>query len=67
MDKQPAAMPALLTIQELAQALKVSTRTVETLIRTNRAPCFIRIGRARRWRAEDIDAWLAKEANSIQS
>lgn len=64
MDKKHATGVALLTIQELAQALKVSTRTLETLIRLNRAPRYIRVGRARRWRSEDIEAWLAKEADA---
>ena len=63
MDKQLASRPELLTVQELAQVLKVSTRTVESMIRLNRAPPFIRIGRARRWRSEDIEAWLSAEAN----
>lgn len=63
MDKQPATNAPLLTVQELAQVLKVSSRTVELLIRLNRAPPFIRVGRARRWRSEDIDAWLAEQVN----
>ena len=63
MDKPTASGPSLLTIQELAQVLKVSPRSVESLIRLNRAPPFIRIGRARRWRSEDIETWLAEQAN----
>lgn len=67
MDKKPAAMASLLTIQELAETLKVSIRTVETLIREQRAPCFIRVGRSRRWRTEDVEAWLTKQIGSTNS
>jgi excisionase family DNA binding protein len=67
MDKQAEAIHALLTIHELAQVLKVSVRTVESLIRANRAPPFIRVGRARRWRTGDVDAWLAQQVGSSKA
>ena len=66
MNTEVAPQLALLTVRELAQTLKVSPRTVESLIKLKRAPPFVRIGRARRWRIQDVNAWLAKEAQSTQ-
>lgn len=54
---------ALLTLEQLAERLNVSRRTVENLVRAQRGPHFIRIGRAKRFRAEDIESWLAAAAS----
>jgi len=47
----------ILTIEELAELLKVSTRTIRRIIRRRELP-YIRIGRQLRFRRGDVDAWL---------
>ena len=48
----------LYSLQEFAQRLRVSPRTVETLIAQGDAPPMILIGKQRRWKPEDVTAWL---------
>ena len=47
------------TVEELADMLKVSHRTVQRLVRRKELPA-IRIGRQWRFRKEWIDEWLDK-------
>ena len=47
----------ILTIEELADLLKVSTRTIRRIVKRRELP-YIRIGRQLRFRRESIDAWL---------
>ena len=52
------SIPVLLTVREVADVLGVTTRTVEREIREGKLiPCRIR--GARRFRVEDIEAYLA--------
>jgi excisionase family DNA binding protein len=48
----------LLDAKGLAAFLSISQRTLESLILQGNAPPFTRLGRQRRWRQEDVDAWL---------
>jgi len=54
---------ALLTVTEVAAALRVSTMTVYRLIRSGDLPAF-RVGRNYRIRREDLDAYL--HAGAVQ-
>lgn len=58
-------MGELLTITELASMLKLSKRTVCNLMveHTNPLPA-LRLGRSVRFRRSDVEAWLAKLAES---
>lgn len=50
-------MEALLDAHQLTSMLGVSRRTLETIIEKQEGPAFIMIGRQRRWRPSDVDAW----------
>ena len=52
----------LLDAKSLAGYLKVSTRTLETLLGRGEGPPFLKLGRQRRWRHVDVDAWLQDRA-----
>lgn len=54
---------ALLTLEQVAERLNVSRRTLENLVRAKKGPRFIRIGRAKRFRAGDVDAWVDAAAS----
>jgi excisionase family DNA binding protein len=56
-------MGELLTINDIAQMLKLSKRTVCNLMvkDNNPIPAF-RLGRSVRFRRQDVEAWLAKLA-----
>jgi predicted DNA-binding transcriptional regulator AlpA len=47
-------VPATLTRKELEAALKVSGRTICRLVAQRQLPAPFKVGRASRWRAEDI-------------
>ena len=49
---------SLLTIPQAAKLTGISPRTFWKLISEKRAPAVVRIGRAVRVRASDIDLWL---------
>ena len=49
----------LLAVADLARLLKVSTRTIWTWHSAGRLPSPVKVGRIVRWRAADVDAWLA--------
>ena len=52
--------PRLLTVADVARALAVSTRTVWRLVASGELPQPQKIGkRLRRWRASDIEAYVA--------
>ena len=54
----------LLTAIEVAAMLKISLRTLERVIRAGNGPDWSRIGRQRRWRAQDVHAWVARQKAS---
>lgn len=51
----------LYSLNELAALLKISARTLESLILTGAAPPHVRIGRQRRWVHTDVVCWLEKK------
>ncbi len=50
----------LLTVREVADALRVSTMTVYRLIKAGDLPCT-RVGKGYRIRAEDLDRFLGHD------
>jgi len=48
----------LLTIEQVAQALQVSSKTVRRLVAYRRLPC-VRFGRSLRFASGDVLRWLA--------
>lgn len=48
----------LLTVKDVAAALKVSPRQVFKLRACARLPEAVRVARSVRWRASDIDLWI---------
>ena len=55
-------IPSFLTTEEVLTYLKVTPRTIYRLIRTGELPA-VRIGRQWRFRQNDLDAWLDRQAN----
>jgi len=51
----------LLTVREVAEAMRVSNMTIYRLIRAGALPA-VRVGRNYRIRAADVDAYLARSA-----
>ena len=56
--------PALLTVREVADAMRVSTMTVYRLIRAGSLPA-IRVGKHFRIRARDLDHYLDAQSISV--
>jgi len=50
----------LLTVEDLAAYLQVSTKTVYRMIRRSQLPCY-RLGNRWRFRKEEVDKWLESE------
>jgi excisionase family DNA binding protein len=66
-DAGPAALrsgAALLTIEEVADRLRVSVPTVRWLRQEGRFAPAIRVGRRLVWDARDVDAWLDSQRES---
>lgn len=51
-------MTELLTIEEVAERLRVSVETVRWLRQQGRFAPAIKVGRRLMWDARDVDAWL---------
>ena len=51
-------MEALLDAHQVTALLGVSRRTLESLILKQEGPAYLTIGRQRRWRPMDINAWI---------
>lgn len=57
---EPATPPPdVMTRLELAAYLRISPRTLDTLIADGRAPASQALGSQRRWLRSAVDAWLA--------
>ncbi|MGZ3238625.1 MAG: helix-turn-helix transcriptional regulator [Burkholderiaceae bacterium] len=48
----------LLTADEVAKRLRISLRTLETIVAAGDGPPFCRIGRSRRWDQDQLDSWI---------
>lgn len=57
---------ALLAKEDVAQLLGVHQRTVDNLVKSGKLPSSINVGRQRRWRKKDIDAWLDAAFQSVE-
>ena len=53
----PAA-PIMMTAEEIARCMKISTRTVWRLKTQGELPKAVKVGRAVRWRQNDILHWI---------
>lgn len=51
-------MDELLTVRELAKALKVSARQIWKLHSSGRLPAAVRLARSSRWRAADFSRFI---------
>lgn len=60
-DAKPETLGQLLTVQELAEAMRVSEMTVYRLIRDGRLPA-VRIGKHLRVRSNDFERFLGLNA-----
>jgi len=66
--EEPAPLPSLLTVSEVASVLQLKDRTVYNLANEgegdsdNGLPFFFKIGGSWRARRKDLDAWLDKQA-----
>lgn len=58
-DEAPSE-PLFVTATELAQLLRISTRTLWRLLSARKIPEPIRLGGAVRWRLELIQDWIEK-------
>ncbi len=54
--------PWLITVSELAEKLQLSERSIHGKRVSGELPAPIKLGRAVRWRADEIKAWLAAGA-----
>ena len=50
--------PSMLTERDMATLLNCDVRTIRRWERSSEIPQAIRVGGAKRWRAETIDEWL---------
>lgn len=57
-DREP-----LLGVRELARELRVPDRTIYAWLHAGTAPRSFRIGKYRRFRRADVDAWLESRAS----
>jgi excisionase family DNA binding protein len=63
---QQAEPNHLLDAKSLASYLSVSTRTLENMLLRGDGPPYVRLGRQRRWRPVDVEAWLQERAERMQ-
>jgi excisionase family DNA binding protein len=56
----------LLTIEEVAQRLRVSVETVRWLRQQGRFAPAIKVGRRLMWDAGDVDAWLKAQRETTK-
>ncbi|WP_165071854.1 helix-turn-helix transcriptional regulator [Paludisphaera rhizosphaerae] len=54
---------ALLTVEQVAERLSVSTRTVFRMAASGEFPSGFRVRNLRRWRSKDVDEAIARMAS----
>jgi excisionase family DNA binding protein len=59
-------MTELLTIEEVAERLRVSVETVRWLRQQGRFAPAIKVGRRLMWDARDVDAWLKAQRETTK-
>ena len=55
----------LLTVEDLAEYLQLSTKTIYRMLRRGQLPCY-RVGNQWRFRKSTIDAWLEHEQKTAE-
>ncbi|MBC7820701.1 MAG: helix-turn-helix domain-containing protein [Planctomycetaceae bacterium] len=50
--------PSLLPASEVAKVLAISIRTLWRLESAGKLPLAVRIGSSKRWRQDELDAWI---------
>jgi excisionase family DNA binding protein len=56
----------LLSVEDLAEYLQLSTKTVYRMLRRGDIPCY-RVGNQWRFRKEAIDAWLENDEPMVEA
>jgi excisionase family DNA binding protein len=56
----------LLTIRDVSKLLGISQRAIWGWANDGKFPPPLELGRLRRWRREDIEAWLARQAEAAK-
>ncbi|MDF0605888.1 helix-turn-helix domain-containing protein [Neisseriaceae bacterium TC5R-5] len=56
----------ILTIKEVAEYLKVTERTIYRLAAAKKIPAFKKVGGTWRFRATDIDGWIADQSKKAE-
>ena len=59
--------PPLMTARDVAALLRISLRRLEQLVAEGEAPRFMRIGRLRRWRRDDVMRWALDRRTPLHS
>ena len=59
-NESPDHKAHLLSVQSVAERLNCSPRSVRRLSDAGRMPRPLRVGSLIRWRASDVDAWIAE-------
>lgn len=57
-------MDTLMSAEEVRGVLRVSRRTFESMVAQQKVPCFILVGRQRRWRRKDLEEWISSLAEA---
>lgn len=58
-------MEKLLDAIDVAHLLNISKRKFEDLIAHGGGPPYMRLGRVRRWRTEDVNTWVAERVKGL--
>ena len=57
-DYRRSGPAGLVTTRELAEILKLSDRQIRRLDSAGKLPAAVHVGGAKRWRSDEIDAWI---------
>jgi len=55
---QKLTTPTLITVEDVANLMQVSTRTIWRLLSAGKIPTPLRIGKSVRWRTNQIENWI---------
>ena len=60
-------MDQLLNVEEVTRLLRVSRRTLESIISREEGPRFLMVGRQRRWRTSDVESWIESQVFDVRA
>lgn len=63
----PQIAPVLLTAEETALLVSVSTRTLWRLLSAGKFPRPVRVGGSTRWRRAEIEQWIGDGCPPVES